>query len=683
MQYRFHVLGIPHTATNHDYLCCAFTQKVLKFCKMMKERGHYIIHYGHENSDVLCDEHVTLTTNGDLIKSYGSLDYFKKEFFKFNNSDHCYNVFNENGKIEILKRIQTKDFVLPFFGVSVDPIIKEAEKTGKVIIVEPGIGYNNPVYNFRIYESWAVAHHTMGLQNVKQPSYYQCVIPNYFDTKDFEFCHKKEDYFLYLGRICSIKGVDIAIQVTKHIGAKLIIAGQGDICKEFGYSEVPDHVEYVGYADIEKRKQLMKNAKGLFLMSKYVEPFGGVTIEAMLSGTPVIVSDWGCFTETVPHGLVGYRCRTFEQTCWAAKNITNIDPLMCRKWAENNYSFSKVGFMYEEFFYQLYNLWKKGWYEPNESRQQLSWNNYIFEKKAKIAIWIQTDWAFGRIYTDLKKYLTNYCIDIFDWKNSESNKLFFTSKWKEYDVIMSNSCILNNKWYKHYVNNTDLQKLLTKTIATIHAPENKSKLFIENIDDDKTVDLSMLTGVSKQIVHQLQTKYNLSEVLYTPVGVDIESFNKHKEVSKIKNVGFIGEKNNDSTEDAKNSKLFHDICTTLNLNPIYIYDKPIEFTNELYENIDMLICTSNYEGGPLGIFEAGACGVPVLSTNVGNIRELKHIKTFSTAEEACKIIRELNSNENTLKEYCKTVTTEIRTYWNWQFLCEKYWNKAINKKLNS
>ena len=370
---RLHVLAIPHTISTKEYTVCAFTQKVINFCKMFKEQGMHVIHYGHEDSDVVCDEHVTVTDKALLERVYGIYDW-KTLGLKFKIGDEVTQTFNENCIREIGKRKQPNDIILCFFGLAQESI---AVAHPELLCVEPSIGYGSSFARFKVYESYAVMHGLQGPDKVLSPDYkfYDVVIPSCFDVDDFEYSEKKEEYFLMCGRLVWSKGVDIASQVCEKLGVKLILAGTGYGPLDCHLGETwPSHVEYVGYADVEKRKKLMAGAKGLFCPTIYNEPFGYVAIEAMLSGTPVITVDWGAFTETVQHGVTGFRCRTFEQFVWAAKNIDTISPRACRDWAVNNYNPPKVGSMYKEYFESILNIYKEtGWYTENPERRELEW----------------------------------------------------------------------------------------------------------------------------------------------------------------------------------------------------------------------------------------------------------------------------------------------------------------------
>jgi glycosyltransferase involved in cell wall biosynthesis len=371
MKHRFHALGIPHTITNKEYSACAFTQKVLKWCKMMTERGHTVYHYGHEDSQVVCTEHVTVTTKQDLQVAYGNYNW-KSEFFKHNVNDHAHQTFYKRAIVEVGKRKRPRDYILLFWGYGHKPV---SDAHPDLIAVEPGVGYHaEPAAKFSIYESYCVMNHTYALAKIN-PRWYDAVIPNYFDLDDFEFDAEPEDYLLFVGRIIESKGVGMAVEIAKKVNMRLKVAGQGDLASVLK-GPIPDHVEIVGYVEPRARALLMKKAKALLMPTHFNEPFGGVMVEALLCGTPVITSDWGAFAENNIHGMTGYRCRTMEQFVWAVKNIDAISRYVCYNWAMRTFSLERVAPMYEEYFDSLMRVFTgAGFYEYNVQRTELDWLN--------------------------------------------------------------------------------------------------------------------------------------------------------------------------------------------------------------------------------------------------------------------------------------------------------------------
>ena len=366
-KFRIHVLGVPHTRTNLDYTLCAYTQKVFKFCKMMTSRGHTVYHYGVEGSDPICTENVVVVSNDIYNEVYGDHPY-REKFFKYDLNDKCYQTFYKNAIAEIGKRKQKNDIILPFWGYGVKPI---CDAHPDLICIEPGIGYGEGSWaRYRVFESYAIYHAYCGKNSITHCNMnnYDVVIPNYFDMRDFRCNYNtlsrinKNGYFLFVGRVYDGKGVNIAIQVCKKLGVKLKVAGQ--LSPEYANYPWDDMIEYVGSVDTKQRNELMAYAIASFLPSQYLEPFGGVGVENLLCGTPIITSDWGAFAEYNIDGVTGYRCRTFEDYVNAAMNCyeNRINYYDCRRQGMK-YTLEEIAPKYEKFFNDVLNIYEKdGWY---------------------------------------------------------------------------------------------------------------------------------------------------------------------------------------------------------------------------------------------------------------------------------------------------------------------------------
>jgi len=392
-QFRFHLLGLPHAITRKEETMCAFTQLVYRLSTMLTNLGHEVYHYGTEGSKLPCTEHIDVLSQEVQKRSFTSKGFpdwdSRKQLWVHDGTDLAYRTFRKNAIAEIKKRAGPKDMILISNGSWMAEV---GNAFPAMQVIEPIVGYIGYYSKYKVFPSYAWMHHMAGrrcesralslktkAENFATGEWYDAVIPHFFDPDDFTFQEKKDDYYLYLGRLIKRKGVHIVADITKRLGAKLVVAGQPlypdeprktQCLKDLGLTQ--PHVEYVGTVDMEGRNKLLANARALITPSLYFEPFGLVVVEALLCGTPVITTDWGSFPEIVSQGEVGYRCHTMDDFLWAARNIDKISPKRCREYAVANYSMDVIAPKYQEYFMKVQDLHGKGWYAEHE-RKDLDW----------------------------------------------------------------------------------------------------------------------------------------------------------------------------------------------------------------------------------------------------------------------------------------------------------------------
>lgn len=371
-KYRFHLLGLVHLPVSERYMGCAFTQKIVKLSKMLLSLGHEVILYGAEGSDAPCSEFVQTHTLSDIRQEWGEGDNrfeigynWKATGFKhdFNAEKTATTLKYYDACIQAIKRIkQPDDFLLVMQGYYQKPI---ADQAGLWLTCEPGIGYRGSYARFRAFESAYLMNFTYGSEHPFQcinGHYYDRVIPNYFDEKDFPYRAEKEDWYFFIGRLIERKGVYTAIKTVDAIGAKLVLAGQGKLPIDSPNCEV------IGYVDPEKRAELMGRARAVFVPTVYLEAFGGVNVEAQLCGSPAITTNYGVFPETVVQGMTGFRCNTLQDFVDAALAAKELHPALIRRHAER-YLMDNVRWEFQAWFDDLYQVYRsatedgvKGWH---------------------------------------------------------------------------------------------------------------------------------------------------------------------------------------------------------------------------------------------------------------------------------------------------------------------------------
>lgn len=124
----------------------------------------------------------------------------------------------------------------------------------------------------------------------------------------FEVSGKKsasKNYYLYIGRLEEIKGVDLLLEAFSHLkDENLKIAGTGTRM-EYYKKNATANVEFLGFLNREELRAQLSGAKALIVSSQWYETFGMIVAEAYAARCPVIVGDIGNVSNLVDEGVTG------------------------------------------------------------------------------------------------------------------------------------------------------------------------------------------------------------------------------------------------------------------------------------------------------------------------------------------------------------------------------------------
>ena len=210
---------------------------------------------------------------------------------------------------------------------------------------------------------WLISCHmdrrSRGLDPVALPPYTVYVSPslarshgssrfvwNGLDPSRYIFSSAKGNYLLFVSALdwAYDKGLEMAFQVARRTGLKLLVAGTARNAKtieEVRGACFAAGAECLGDVRGRAKAELYAGARALLLPTRLNEGCPLVIIEALMSGTPVIASARGGCPEMVTPD-VGFICETVDDYARAVAATGDILPEACRRHALERYHYLRM-----------------------------------------------------------------------------------------------------------------------------------------------------------------------------------------------------------------------------------------------------------------------------------------------------------------------------------------------------
>lgn len=166
-------------------------------------------------------------------------------------------------------------------------------------------------------------------------------VHNGLDPSDYRFEPTKGRHDLFLGRLHSVKGWQWAVRGARRAGRPLNVAG--------GWRLPRPGVRFLGRVGGERKRDLLAESACLWMPARWDEPFGLTTIEAMVSGTPVLATPRGALPEIVTptSGALG---NTLDELVALRPTLDQLDPDAVRANVLERFTHLRMARDYEELY---------------------------------------------------------------------------------------------------------------------------------------------------------------------------------------------------------------------------------------------------------------------------------------------------------------------------------------------
>ncbi|MEV7969132.1 glycosyltransferase [Sphaerisporangium sp. NPDC088356] len=191
---------------------------------------------------------------------------------------------------------------------------------------------------------------------------------------------KRGDHLMVMGRVCGLKGQDVAARICQKLGLPLVLAGPvsglNTAAELDAVVENPDHplhghpdvryfagqvspyldgdlVRWVGSVEGAARDRLYASARAALFPIQWDEPGGTAVVEALALGVPPVGLRRGVLPEIIDHGRTGFLADTEEELAELVLRVDEIDPEECRREARARFAPAVMADRYLELYERL------------------------------------------------------------------------------------------------------------------------------------------------------------------------------------------------------------------------------------------------------------------------------------------------------------------------------------------